>query len=81
VHQLVIHQRRHALIRRHRFEREVQRRDLERHHIARHSPGSGIAGIREVDQQNADRIERFELELPAGEVERVEEGASGVGTR
>ena len=79
VNQLVVHQHRHPLVRRDGLEGEVERRDLERHDVARDRPGRRVAGVGEIREQHRDRIGQRELEEFLLELQRVQEGARGVG--
>ena len=73
MHQLVIHQRRHALVRGDRLESEVERGDLDGHEVARHRAGRRIARVREVSEKEGDRFRRVVAEQLPLEREGVQE--------
>ena len=78
VDQFVIHQRGHPLVGRNRLEGEIERRDLDRHQVARHRSSGGIASIRKICEQERQLIGRVVAEELLFERKRVQEGASDV---
>ena len=78
VHQLVVHQDVHPLVARNRLEREVERRDLDGDDVAGHHRRAGVARIRDVGEQQNDRIARVKVEELPLKGERVEKRARGM---
>jgi hypothetical protein len=78
VHELVVHQRVHALARRVGLERVRDRRDVEREQVARRRVDAGAAVVGEVLEQERRRLRRLPAEARALPLERVAERPRGV---
>ncbi len=81
VHELVVHQPVHPLVRHHRLEGEAERGHVHLDEVARHRRRRRVAAVGEVVEQHRDGTGRGVREQLAVEGERVLEAARGVRRR